>query len=629
MNDKPEPPRGEVLPETGTAEFYVLSEGLFNLNNSTLMRYTFDDNTTVADYFLRINRRGLGDTANDMALHDSRIYIVVNVSSQIEVIDHKTGESVKRIPVMAENGSSRQPRFITFHQNKAYICCFDGTVARLDLNSLTIDGYAQVGRNPDGICIQNNKIYVSNSGGLDNPDYDNTVSVIDIAGFKEIKRITVGDNPGKIQADNRGNVYVVVRDNPNENKSRFVRIDTRNDEVSKVFPMNILNFAIDDDFAYLYSYNHQTKSSAIKVFNLITETVEVENFIADGTRIQTPFGIAVNPYSKNVYITDAYDYKVKGDVLCFSPDGQLQFRIDNVGINPNTVVFSDVRSQSNGNEGPTEPESPVFASKVLEYRPAPGQFMNTITSAYRHGFAADQVLELATEQLKKRSLITLGGFGGYITVGFDQPVKNIPGEYDFKIYANASSGVNGRTGSSEPGIVIVSKDVNGNGLPDDDWYELAGSEYNSAEAIRNYEITYYRPSTSLSDISWKDNQGKQGSIPRNTAHLDNEYYPKWIIENEITFRGTRLPDNGVNKGTGTSESWVQTPFAWGYADNQPNSSEYSNFKIDWAVDEDGDPVSLDQIDFIRIYTAVNQVCGWMGETSTEISTIEDLHSKKK
>jgi len=619
------PDNGTVLPETGTAEFYILSEGLFNLNNSTLSRYTFPNNKLVSDYFLAINKRSLGDTANDMAIYGSKLYIVVNVSSQIEVIDWRTGTSLKRIPVLAENGSSRQPRNITFYGNKAFVCSFDGTVAQIDTTSLSIEKYVSAGRNPDGICAQSNKLYVSNSGGLDSPNYDNTVSVIDIPSFTEIKKITVGNNPGKILADSNGDIYVAVRgDINNSGEKEFVRIDSGTNEVRQTWNKEVLNFALGNDFAYLSSYDYQTKESKIQVLNLTNGEIEQENFITDGTIIQTPYNISVNPYSGNVYITDAYDYKVKGDVLCFNPQGQLQFRINNVGLNPNTLVFSDRLSQSNIDDEVEDPNAPnAFATKVLEYVPAPCQFMNTTTTAYRDGFNYNQVLELATEQIKKRSLITLGAYGGYITVGFNQTIRNVEGEYDFKIYGNANWSANGQ-GSSEPGIVFVSKDTNGNGLPDEEWYELAGSEYNSEKEIRNYSITYYRPASPLDAIQWTDNKGNEGSIPRNSFHKENSYYPLWLEQDELTFHGTRLSDNGVLE----SGTWVQYPYPWGYADNQPNNTEYCQFKIDWAVDKEGKPVKLDGIDFVRIHTAVNQVCGWLGETSTELSTIEDLHFNK-
>lgn len=225
-------------------------------------------------------------------------------------------------------------------------------------------------------------------------------------------------------------------------------------------------------------------------------------------------------------------------------------------------------------------------------------------------------------------------FRGIITVGFDHTVPNVSGEYDFKIYGNAAYDIYGTNedkpgGSAEPGIVLVSKDTNGNGLPDDEWYELAGSEYNSPSTIRNYEITYYRPELPGDNVQWTDNQGGQGEIKRNDFNTQDSYYPQWIEEDRITFSGNRLADNAVNEPRpDMPEHWVGYCYAWGYADNHPNDTEYSKFKIDWAVDKNGNPVHLDGIDFVKIYTAVNQDCGWTGEISTEIQAVEDLHYNK-
>ena len=61
-------------------------------------------------------------------------------------------------------------------------------------------------------------------------------------------------------------------------------------------------------------------------------------------------------------------------------------------------------------------------------------------------------------------------------------------------------------------------------------------------------------------------------------------------------------------------------------DNHPNNEEDKiSFDIGWAVDSLGNPVHLPGVDFIRVYTGVNQQCGWLGETSTELSRAEDLH----
>ncbi len=620
--------------ETDTAELYVLCEGLFNQNNSSLMRFSFGNGQMTRNYFTSVNRRGLGDTANDLAIYGDNIYIVVNVSGTVEVMDFRTGRSLKQIQIRTENGTPREPRCIAFHKDKAYVCSYDGTVTRIDIASLAVDAVTTVGRNPDGICVQNEKLYVSNSGGLDYASglgVDNTVSVVDIATFKETAKITVGPNPGKIVAGADGNsVYVALRgENVEAGNYDFAKIDCATSKVTH-YNEKVQNFAVDGEIAYLYHYNYGTQAASIKTFNLKTGKTLRENFITDGTGIDTPYGINVNPYSGNVYITNAYDYTLYGDVLCFNQQGQLQFRLNSIGLNPNTIAFSDIASQ--GNVGGNEDEagnSPAFAHKVWEYRPAPGQFINTSTSAYEAGFTAAQVLACATERLKKKLLISLGGFGGTITVGFPQPVVNREGEYDFKIWGNATynryTATGALGGSAEPGIVFVSKDTNNNGIPDDEWYELAGSEFGKDTETRGYEITYYRSQPSGGDVRWKDNRGKEGVIRRNTFHQQDSYYPMWIAEDEMTFRGTRLKDNAVEE----NGVWVGYCYPWGYADNHPNSSEYSQFKIDWAVDSNGQPVSLDRIDFVRIHTAVNQDVGWTGEISTEIVAVENLHYEDK
>lgn len=635
LEDKPSAPDVMGDPtETGTAEFYVLSEGLFNQNNSSLARFSFGKQQMVKNYFKTINRRGLGDTANDMAIYGNKIYIVVNVSSTVEVLDFQTGQSLKQIPVLAENGSSRQPRHIAFHDKKAYVCSYDGTVARIDTASLSIEAITSVGRNPDGICVQNNKLYISNSGGLDYSaglGVDNTVSVVDIATFKESKKITVGPNPGKILAGPEQTVYVATRGEKVEaGNYHFVKIDCRTDEVARIYDEKVQSFTIDIDgaIAYLYNYNYSTQTTSIQMFNLKTEKTLRENFITDGTRINTPYGININPYSGNIYLTDAGDYTTLGHLLCFNQQGQLLFRLNQIGLNPNSIVFSDKASQSEADGGAEEPENAqAFANKVWEYKPAPGQFVNTSTSAYQEGFTYEQVLKEATERIKKKAVLTLGGFGGYIVLGFPEPIRRVEGEYDFKVWGNATynfkTGTGKPGGSAEPGIVYVAKDVNANGLPDDEWYELAGSEYGKDTETRGYEITYHRPTPSDKDVYWKDNKEQTGYIYRNSFHNQSSYYPAWIDESEMTFRGTRLKDNAIPE----NGIWVGYCYSWGYADNHPNSKEGSLFKIDWAVNNNGQPVLLDAIDFVKVVTAVNQYAGQMGEISTEVMSIENLHSK--
>ncbi len=329
------------LPTTAneTGKMYVLSEGLFNMNNSKLCLLNFDNHSLNSDYFLFVNNRSLGDTGNDMKVYGSKLWIVMNVSSQIEVLDLKSGISIKRIAFFNENNVPRQPRYITFSENKAYICSFDGTVARIDTSSLTVEAITRVGRNPDGIAVANGKLYVSNSGGLEKANYDSTISVVNLNSFSEIKKINVGINPFKLDVDSKGDVYSVVRGNNSTVKASFCRISSQSDEVIQTFNnLPALNFIIKNDTAYLYSFNYSNNSYWVKTFDCKTEQIISENFISDGTTLVRPFGIYIHPNNGHVYLTDALNYTIKGDLYCFNRNGKLQYKVESVGLNPSTLV---------------------------------------------------------------------------------------------------------------------------------------------------------------------------------------------------------------------------------------------------------------------------------------------------
>ena len=277
---------------------------------------------------------------------------------------------------------------------------------------------------------------------------------------------------------------------------------------------------------------------------------------------------------------------------------------------------------------------------VDEYRPAPGQFVNMMPE-YEQGDDAARMAQKCTESLAndQRNMVCLGGYGGYITFHFDHSIANVQGQADVLILGNSNF-----EGNSEPGIVMVSRDENGNGLPDDTWYELKGSADADSvgKIVYGYTIIYQRPTTEQADgktstiskdvtieqyIPWTDNQGQGGYVNKNRYHAQT-YYPMWVNDDTMTFGPqTLLPRNGYNTLVYPKENWILKSLAWGYVDNKPNAvAENGSFDFDNAVEVvSRQPVKIDFVDFVRVYTAVNQQCGWIGETSTEILGAEDLH----
>lgn len=256
---------------------------------------------------------------------------------------------------------------------------------------------------------------------------------------------------------------------------------------------------------------------------------------------------------------------------------------------------------------PITAKSSAFVAEIVEYKPAPGQFINT---SLGDAAAARSIVGSA-----KNGMVSLGGYGGYIIMGFDHSIINAGSAHDFAVYGNAYEG------SSEPGIVMVSQDANGNGVADDAWYELAGSEH--ANAVKGYSIVYTNPKAAA-DVPWTDNKGASGAVLQNSFHAQ-EYFPLFLKDKEtLSFTGTRLPDN---KGTNSNGWVVLKAFAWGYADNfsaEYAEKGYNTFDIDWAVTATGEKANLKAIDFIKVYNGLNQDGGQIGETSTEIAGAADL-----
>lgn len=312
----------------------------------------------------------------------------------------------------------------------------------------------------------------------------------------------------------------------------------------------------------------------------------------------------------------------------------------------------------------------AYIAKVFDYLPAPGQFVNKLPE-YAEGDTHEDMVRKAGEWLvgEDAYMITLGGWGGYVMLGFDHTIVNVSGKCDFRINGNAFGAAKGRPGapfggSCEPGIIMVAYDKNKNGKPDDDeWYEIEGSSNfspkdeawypiakenkNDLNVYRDYEMTYYKPTKEKAEssaepdnpnafmtikdyIRWEDNKSNSGYKMKNVYHTQT-YYPAWVEENKLTFRGIRLPENGINEGDfvpGINEGnvyFVLYGFKYGYVDNYPNVEDGSAIDIDWAIDKEGNKVDLPGIDFVKIYNGVNQENGWIGETSTEVERGEDLH----
>lgn len=380
--------------------------------------------------------------------------------------------------------------------------------------------------------------------------------------------------------------------------------------------------AAEAQMPFAWMFEHDTFNASlgrtvfIRPYHVANAFDAVYTWKVDGTEVETP------------PVETKYAGAEPASIFAFTPETEGTYTVEVTMTNKYTTASKTFTVNCCPAEGaykrPAGGSATPECDKVYEFTAAPGQFIN-------EGYAAATMAEAcarAEERLAENTPVSLGAFGGYIVAGFDHSVTN-SGGYDICVLGNAS------TGGSEPGVVWVMQDENGDGLPNDTWYELKGSEYGRGDTRLDYAVTYYRPSGNAKPVAWIDNDGGSGLVNHMTAYHPQAYYPQWVEGDSYTLVGRRLRSR-VEMISGSN--WKAGDYGWGYADNfstvdgaDSGSGAYvsaNRFRISDAVRYDGSPAGLGYVDFVKVQTGVQAQAGWLGEISTEVLGIYDYNLMK-
>lgn len=333
--------------------FFLLNEGNMGSNKASLDFYDYNTGIYTRNIYGERNPdevKDLGDVGNDIDIYGGKLWAVINCSNYVEVMDVETVGHITKIPIP-------NCRYLAFKDGYAYVSAYAGPVkidqnarigyvAKIDTVSLTVVDSCIVGYQPEEMAIVGDKLYVANSGGYRVPNYDRTVSVIDLNTFEEMYKIDVAINLHRLKPDRYGNLYVSSRGDYYNIPSKTYIIDTRTDKVTDT--LHLLpnsNMTLSGDSLYVYSTefsyitNQWTVSYAI--FDTKSKSVVTRNFIKDGTdkNIKVPYGIAVNDLTGEFFVTDAKDYVSPGTLHCFSRDGIRKWSVTTGDI-PAHIVFT-------------------------------------------------------------------------------------------------------------------------------------------------------------------------------------------------------------------------------------------------------------------------------------------------
>ena len=340
---------------------YLLNEGNMGSNKATIDYLDFCNGTYIRNIYGERNPnviKELGDVGNDIQVYGNRLYAVINCSHKVEVMDLHTCRRIGQIDIP-------NCRYIRFQGDKAYVSSYVGPVSidpnaqlgaifEVDTATLSVTRKVTVGYQPEEFEIIGNYLYVANSGGYRAPEYDSTLSVVDLTDFRQIKKIPVCVNPHRVRKDQYNRLWITSRGDhkdvqpqlvcfqplSNSSSERPIGGTPSNSHIVASYNISPSEMVIVGDSMYYYGshWSDETMSNQITygAFNIQSSITNnqypisnIQSFITDGTEknIKIPYGIQVNPYNGDIYITDAKNYVSSGQLHCYSREGKRKWSV--------------------------------------------------------------------------------------------------------------------------------------------------------------------------------------------------------------------------------------------------------------------------------------------------------------
>ena len=347
-----------IDPDARPAGMYLLNEANMGSNKSSIDYVDFRNAYYVRNIYAERNPevvKELGDVGNDIQIYGNKLYAVINCSHKVEVMDVRTCTRIGQVDIP-------NCRYIRFAKGKAYVSAYVGPVAidpnaqlgavyEVDTASLAVTRKVTVGYQPDELEVLGEYLYVANSGGYRAPDYDSTVSVVEIYGMKQIQKIPVGINLHRIRKDRYGKLWVTSRGDYNTIPSRLYVLDRKDKNSKEMVVKDTLDIPcsemyIQGDSLYFYSveWNKQTERNTVTygIIDVRTGQLVTDHFITDGTEqdIVIPYGICVHPTTGDIYVTDAKNYVSSGVLHCYDRHGKKKWSV-RTGDIPAHMAFYD------------------------------------------------------------------------------------------------------------------------------------------------------------------------------------------------------------------------------------------------------------------------------------------------
>lgn len=300
-----------------TLGVWIMSEGSATQPTADLAWYDAVNDEMHPKFYSEQNGEKLGQVANYMGLYGSKLYVAVSgppnaTDSSVKVIDPKNGKLLKTIPMKSSHGEGDVARQLAFHRGKVYVTSYFsggkgepggdylyyGGVVRIDTVSLEIEAAARVGDKPEGIACNGDELIVCNNHSGNGM----TLSIVDIDTFREVRTVTVPENPVYIQTADDGQIYfstLEIFTGDNKGPSGFHRLDPKTYEVTTYPEARASRFAVTDRYIFTGEFSWSTYTDTANRIDRATGEVTALDLNHPYFMI---YSFGYNPATKEVYV---------------------------------------------------------------------------------------------------------------------------------------------------------------------------------------------------------------------------------------------------------------------------------------------------------------------------------------
>jgi hypothetical protein len=299
-------------------------EGNFGWGNASISLYNPANTGTTNTVFQNINGYTIGDVLQSMTEYNGKLFVVVNNSGNIEIMDTATYQKTATI-----NGLMSPRYFCGINNSKAYVSdLFSNQIAIVDLGSNSVIGNIITGGWTEEMLLVNDKVYVCR------PDTNFILQINANTNIIE-DTIVVGKGPSSLILDNNSKLWILSSGGINEEQAELNQIDPSTNNISQTMVFSDINnspnnLKISPNGETMYYLNNGVNQLSIYASSLPSSSIINQNGAVF-------YGLGISP-TNDIYVSDAIDYVQSGIVYRYDSTASLIHQFS-VGIIPQGFWF--------------------------------------------------------------------------------------------------------------------------------------------------------------------------------------------------------------------------------------------------------------------------------------------------